>query len=62
MLYRFIKAFHFSEGVVTPLPSVAITAPRGKGELREQMVMDVIADHRNLLRFAFVALVAAYWI
>lgn len=60
MLHRFIKAFQFSEGIVTPVPLVAITAPRAKGELREQIFMDAVAAHRNLLRLAFLVLVAAY--
>lgn len=60
MLQRIVKEFRFSEGVITvPPPTVAITAPRAKGELREQIVMDLIAANRNLLRFAFVALIAA---
>ena len=62
MLQQAIKAFRFSEGVVAPVPLVAITVPHAKGELREQVVMDLIADNRNLLRLAFLALVAAYWI
>ena len=62
MPHRFIKAFQFSEGVVAPVPLVAITAPRAKGELREQIVMDAIAANRNLLRLAFLALIAAFFL
>ena len=60
MLHRLDKAFHYSEGVITsPTSSVAVTAPRAKGELREQILMDAIAAHRNVLRFAVVGLGAA---
>ncbi len=63
MLQRIVKEFRFSEGVVAaPPPMVAITAPRAKGELREQIVMDLIAANRNLLRLAFVALLAAIFL
>ena len=60
MLHRLDKAFHYSEGeIAAPTYFVAVTAPRAKGELREQIFMDVMAAHRNLLRFAFLALGAA---
>jgi hypothetical protein len=61
MLRQLDKAFHYSEGITAaPTSSVAVTAPRVKGELREQIFMDVIAAHRNVLRFAFVGLGAAF--
>lgn len=63
MLHRIVKEFRFSEGMIAaPAPMVAITAPRAKGELREQIFMDVIAANRNLLRIAFVALIAAIFL
>jgi len=61
MLHQLDKAFHYSEGVIAaPASSIAVTAPRAKGELREQIFMDVIAAHRNVLRFAFVGLGVAF--
>jgi len=60
VLHRIVKEFRFSEGVIAAhAPMVAITAPRAKGELREQIFMDWVAANRNLLRCAFVALIAA---
>lgn len=62
VLHRIVKEFRFSEGIIAaPAPMVAITTPRAKGELREQIFMDWVAANRNLLRCALVALVAALW-
>ena len=63
MLRQLDRAFHYSEGdSPAPATCVAVTAPRAKGELREQIFMDVIAAHRNLLRFAVVTLSAALYL
>ena len=63
MLRQLDKAFHYSEGVVAaPTTLVAVTEPRAKGELREQIFMDGMAAHRNLLRFAVLTLSAALYL
>ncbi len=63
MLRRIDEAFRFSEGVIIArAPFVEVTAPRANGELREQNFMDKIAAKRNLVRFMFVALVAAFFL
>ena len=52
----------FSDVPAGKLLKAPVDLPRAKGELREQIVMDAIAANRNLLRLAFRALIAAFFL
>ncbi len=61
MLRQIARAFHLSEGAVV-VPLDASAAPQARPRLLEQYFMDKIVAKRNLVRFMFVALVAAFFL